>query len=355
VLVKPALKRTHNRSNVSRVFFLGSSKQHAPHGVCDENVLCASKRLRQHPSTKVLSDSTLHRRCPLCESDEPQTRWSKPALRVVRCARCSMLYANPVAAELISGHFYGASSYHVSPEKLESDFAPVRFEREIKLLRRFCSRGAVLDVGCSTGAFLNALKVFGDAYQSTGMDVPGAAFDHARRVGISVIDAPFPEHDFGSEHFDAVTFWAVLEHLNRPRDFLTKAAEVLRPGGHCFVLVPNIRSLAMRLLGPRYRYVMPEHLNYFSRDTLLGFARTERRFQVRELGTTHFNPIVIWQDFRRGGLVPEEQRARLLKKTTAWKESSALRAFKPAYRIIERLLGGAGLADNLVLVLQRQA
>jgi SAM-dependent methyltransferase len=261
-----------------------------------------------------------------------------------------MIYANPVEADLISGTFYGASSYHLSTEKLQSDFAPVRFEREVKLFERFCGRGAVLDVGCSTGAFLTALKRnAGNRYEVTGLDVPGAALEYARNHGINVIDAPFGKHHFDAR-FDAITFWAVLEHVDRPGKFLEKAAEVLRPGGHCFVLVPNMRSLAARLLGARYRYIMPEHLNYFTEQTLTRCAGMEPRFQIRELRTSHFNPIVIWQDFWRGGLVPEEQRAHLLKRTTALKKLGLLNA---CYKMLERAIGGAGLGDNLVLTLQR--
>jgi 2-polyprenyl-3-methyl-5-hydroxy-6-metoxy-1,4-benzoquinol methylase len=303
----------------------------------------------------MASSPNIHRCCPICEDEHAAPHWSKPPLRVVRCGKCSMLYADPVSEEFVTGRFYGASNYHLSPEKLQSDFAPVRFDREMKLFRRFCTSGSILDVGCSTGAFLHSLKArFGAAYDVTGMDVPGPALDYARTHGIPVIETPFLECDFGERSFDAITFWAVLEHVDRPRQFLSKAAVVLRSGGYCFILVPNARSLAIRLLGRRYRYIMPEHLNYFSRETLLRFAQTEPRLQIREICTMHFNPVVIWQDWRRGSeLVPEEKRARLLKKTTAMKESPLLGPIKFMYRTVEQLLGVAGLADNLVVVLQR--
>jgi len=297
----------------------------------------------------------VHRRCPACESDQPAPHWLKAPLRVVRCGNCSMLYADLVAEEFVSGKFYGSSRYHLSPDKLQSDFASVRFKREVKLLRRFCPSGSILDVGCSTGAFLHRLKTgFGAAYDVLGMDVPGPALDYARTLGIAVIETGFLEHDFGERDFDAVTFWAVLEHVDRPRLFLNKAASVLRTGGHCFILVPNARSLAIRLLGARYRYVMPEHLNYFTPQTLLLFAETESRLRICHVRTMHFNPVVVWQDWRRGGqLVAEEERARLLTKTTRLKQSSLLRPVRLLYRSVERLLNVGGLADNLAIVMQR--
>jgi 2-polyprenyl-3-methyl-5-hydroxy-6-metoxy-1,4-benzoquinol methylase len=269
-----------------------------------------------------------------------------------------MFFANPIGAEFAEGSFYDrqAAQYHLSPDKLQSDYAPVRFERELRLFRRFCRQGSVLDVGCSTGAFLYQLaQRFPGDYITLGADVAGPALDEAERRGIPVLRAPFVEHEFGGQKFDAVTFWAVLEHLAEPRKFLVKASAVLKPGGHCFVLVPNMKSLAVRWLGPRYRYIMDEHLNYFTAQTLRRFATTERTFAIVALKSTHFNPVVLWQD-RRGAPhgVPDAERALLLKRTTAWKRNPLLAPMKWIYSGVERLLGRLRLADNLVVVLRRK-
>jgi 2-polyprenyl-3-methyl-5-hydroxy-6-metoxy-1,4-benzoquinol methylase len=267
-----------------------------------------------------------------------------------------MLYADCVPVEFTSGQFYDGSSYHLSPDKLGGDYSPVRFERELKLFRRYCQKGSVLDVGCSTGAFLNQLQTqFPGSYALTGTDVAGSPLDYAAGRGIKVIRGAFLEHDFEGERFDAITFWAVMEHLSDPGAFLKKAGDLLRPGGHCFILVPNMRSLAVRFLGHRYRYIMPEHLNYFTPRTLIAFANTEARFRMEFLQSTHFNPLVMWEDWKSNGRMAEEsERARLLKKTTALKESSRLQLVKKVYRFSEAFLSRLGLADNLALVLRRR-
>ncbi len=241
-----------------------------------------------------------------------------------------MIYANPVPQEFASGEYYNreAAQYYLSPAKLESDYAPTRFERELRLFRRYCSGGDVLDVGCSSGAFLFQLtKQFPGAYQVLGTDV-------------------------SRKQFDAVTFWAVLEHLFEPKRFIEKAQSLLKPGGLCFVLVPNMKSLAIRLLGERYRYIYPQHLNYFSEDSLRLLGRW--RFSVLEVRTTHFNPIVIWQDWRsRGREVSNAERGDLLKRTTACKQNPLLRPLKWGYSVAEKALSVFGLADNLVAVLKK--
>lgn len=292
------------------------------------------------------------RRCPLCAADPPtHPSLRKNHLALVRCPRCSLVYANPLPPESHQSHYDNLGRpFYLSPDKLAGDYASVRFERELTWLRRFCPAGEVLDVGCSTGAFLHQLNHrFPGSYQPTGIEISRAALQHARQQGLNVIDASLLDHDFGSRRFDAITFWAVLEHLPDPAAFLRRASNLLRPGGHCLVLVPNWNSLARRLLGTRYRYILAQHVNYFTRRTLADSLRRHGHFEVLTQGGSHFNPMVLWQDWRRGNSeeVPDAERAALLARTTRMKQSSWLKPARILLHLAESLLATAGLADNL--------
>lgn len=297
------------------------------------------------------------RLCPVCGAGMAVPCWRKGTLQVVRCLGCGMRYVNPAEAAWLSGQAYRQrADYYLSADKLEGDLAPSRFERELRLFRRYCAKGSVLDVGCSTGGFLHQLQQrFPGDYQVCGLDVVEPALAHAQRLGLSTVCGSFLEVDLGEAHFDALTLWAVLEHVPEPGRFLSRAAAVLKPGGHCFVLVPNAGSLAHRLLGARYRYVMAEHLNYFTAATLRRLVASEPAFECVAMVGSHFNPIVLWQDLCRWRLaVPEADRARLLRRTTAWKQSPGLAPLRLLYRAVERALAWAGLADNLTAVLRRR-
>jgi 2-polyprenyl-3-methyl-5-hydroxy-6-metoxy-1,4-benzoquinol methylase len=268
-----------------------------------------------------------------------------------------MVYASPIEPGWASGLNYQqlAVPFYLSADKLQGDYSPVRFQRELRLFRKFCSQGKVLDVGCSTGAFLFQLHTrFPGEYDAIGNDVAGPALDYAEQKGIRVLRGSFLAEKFGRTGFSAVTFWAVLEHLANPLEFLKRAEEILAPGGVCFVLVPNFESLAVRLLGGRYRYIFPQHINYFTRNTLGRLVGEACNLQVIYSGGSHFNPLVIWQDRRgRGEFVEDADRARLLKRTTAYKTSVALAPLRLALRFGESVLGLLNLADNLVLVLRK--
>ncbi len=304
---------------------------------------------------RLANQTNLFRNCPVCGDDETEPHIQKGELRLVRCRRCAMIYANPAPADFASGEYYDrtGAEYYLSPAKLESDYAAVRFERELRLFRRYCREGAVLDVGCSSGAFLFQLrKQFPGCYDILGTDVSGPPLDYAESRGIPVARGSFLAGSLPEDEFDAITFWAVIEHLAEPKLFLQKAATLLKPSGLCFVLVPNMNSLAVRLLGWRYRYIYPQHLNYFTTETLTRLA--ESQFSVLELRSSHFNPLVIWKDWRGGGKeVPNQQRAELLKRTTAYKQNPLLWPAKALYLLTEKVLGAFYLADNLAIVLRK--
>lgn len=329
-----------------------------------------------------MSHTSIQRPCPVCGEVKHAPHWQKDDLRIVRCVSCQMVFANPVPTSMASGEFYDTegANYYLSPAKLESDYADVRFERELKLFQAFCPRGTVLDVGCSSGAFLFQLKKrWPGNYEILGTDVSGPPLDYAESRGVSVVRGSFLELDFHGcsrrskeaeapapqtsrlltsaatmSGFDAITFWATLEHLAEPKRFLEKAYSILKPGGLCFVLVPNLGSLAVRLLGAKCRYVYAQHLNYFSADTLTRLAAA-CRFDTAAVRFTHFNPVVTWQDWRGGGReVSNQERGELLKRTTAYKQKAWLKPVRWLYAVAEKSFGALGMADNLALVLRKK-
>jgi 2-polyprenyl-3-methyl-5-hydroxy-6-metoxy-1,4-benzoquinol methylase len=296
------------------------------------------------------SNGLQNRSCPVCGETSAAPFLRKLDLQLVRCARCSMVYANPVPVEMATGNFYDrAGGEYLTPEKIESDYADVRFERELRLFRVHCPRGSVLDVGCSSGGFLYQLKKrYPNDYKILGTDVSSEPLAYAAKMGVPVARGEFLTQSF-AEKFDAVTFWAVMEHLSDPKAFLQKAVSILKPGGHCFILTPNLNSLAVRLIGAKYRYIFPEHLNYFTPQTMKHFAGGE--LAVEQVVSLHFNPLVIWQDARGGAReVSRAERVKLLKRTTGYKQSRWLLPVKLAYRATESILGKFSLADNVAIV-----
>jgi len=122
----------------------------------------------------------------------------------------------------------------------------------------------VLEVGCGDGFFLHSMKSVGvDCYGiepsrvqrelacSLGLVVEQGILSGGRRLA----DAPF----------DAFVTRQVFEHVEDMRDFLLTIRSNLRNGAVGLVEVPNLSKLANEA---RFFDFIPEHINYFTENTL---------------------------------------------------------------------------------------
>lgn len=150
-----------------------------------------------------------------------------------------------------------------------------RRERAIRLSRDYGIRGRILDLGCGTGANLEAYARLG--LRVVGVDLSFRAARYASRSGaVTVADAtrlPFPA---GS--FDAVLAFDLFEHLPDDRAAFAEAGRVLRPGGMLLLTVPACAGL----FGSHDRAL--HHVRRYGCADLLRAARAAGFAQPRHVG-----------------------------------------------------------------------
>jgi SAM-dependent methyltransferase len=93
----------------------------------------------------------------------------------------------------------------------------------------------ILDVGCGTGANLEMLQKFGNAY---GVDVSDEALAFCSRKGLNVRKGLAENLPFDDETFDITTALDVIEHLDDDIAGLKEMYRVTRPGGYSLIFVP---------------------------------------------------------------------------------------------------------------------
>jgi SAM-dependent methyltransferase len=141
------------------------------------------------------------------------------------------------------------------PKRLKS------FDHEKRLLEQHTDfGGAVCDVGCSTGEFLEYIGWRGPRY---GMEINENAQATARGRGVSFDKTILTEEGF----FNAVIFRGTIQHLPQPFVYIERAFAALARGGIvAFLATPNSNSLVYKLctdlpaLDPRYNYYIPSDL-----------------------------------------------------------------------------------------------
>jgi SAM-dependent methyltransferase len=133
-------------------------------------------------------------------------------------------------------------------------------------------RGRLLDVGCGNGRFLRHAKEQG--FEVWGIDFDKKSVENVKRnLGI---DTVFPMsleefYEYAKEKnlkFDVITFFEVLEHQDKPREFLEMVRGLLKEGGYIAGSVPNRESMFIELIRYNHADYPPHHFLRFSKSSL---------------------------------------------------------------------------------------
>jgi SAM-dependent methyltransferase len=158
------------------------------------------------------------------------------------CGACDVQFADPMEeapAEFYDHHplYGGPESLHVSPRLLNWD-------QRCFLRDRPQPGGALLDVGCGTGQFVEAARRAG--YRAQGLDLSQAQLEVARRRfrGVDVHAGRLRDYArvAAPRSLDVVTAFQVLEHVADPVGFLADLRRLLRSAGYVALGVPAWRT-----------------------------------------------------------------------------------------------------------------
>jgi 2-polyprenyl-3-methyl-5-hydroxy-6-metoxy-1,4-benzoquinol methylase len=234
--------------------------------------------------------------CPVCGQNGAR-EWLRAPDRMhgrqqiytlARCPSCTLVWlSHPPTPQEMSEHY--TPEYH----RLISgagETSPLRWSKHKEELRPYKQAGALLDLGCSSGAFLQSLRE--EPWELFGIEMSSECAQRAEaRSGAKVYVGDILEAPFAPGSFDVITCFDVLEHLYEPRKVMSKVKTWLKPNGIFYVFVPNVDSAEARVFG-RYwcGLELPRHLFHYSPTSLRYLAKSVGLHEVA-LVTTR-NPSV---------------------------------------------------------------
>jgi len=196
------------------------------------------------------------RNCPACGSESNLYMFDKEGGTYVKCTDCSMVFLNPVFKDEFLYDFY-TSNHAVQAEIVESDlnFYTNLYKQglnAVSLIVKESKGGSLLDIGCSSGVFLDTAREKG--WNTYGVELNKKEAELAKNKNHTVYSEKLENIDFNLK-FNAVTMWDVFEHIKDGEFFLKEIVKHLSPGGVIFMQIPSSASLAAS--------IMHEHCNMF--------------------------------------------------------------------------------------------
>lgn len=218
--------------------------------------------------------------CPLCgshntdivEEDVRDFEYGAPGTyRWIKCLGCDLVRLDPMPKEEILNLAY-PETYHafVKPTSKITQYLQTFSRKGIakSLANKLPERGAILDIGCSTGELLLSVGRLGD-YQLFGIEYKLEIAWEARNRGIHVWEGAFEKAEVPDESMDLVVMQHVIEHVYDPVDTLKRIHRILRPSGIVTGELPNFRSWDAALFGKYWGGGhAPRHLFHFTPQTL---------------------------------------------------------------------------------------
>jgi SAM-dependent methyltransferase len=128
-------------------------------------------------------------------------------------------------------------------------------------------RGTLLDVGCGRGDLVASWIASG--WRVLGVEPSPEAASIARSRGVEIVGPRLADARLEPSLLDAVVFRHSLEHVPDPRTDLVRVHELLRPGGHLAVIVPNWGSWQRRAFREFwFPLELPRHRTHFTASGL---------------------------------------------------------------------------------------
>lgn len=213
------------------------------------------------------------------------------SLDVMQCSYCGLVQLNiePV-------HYYKEVIRACGLSSTMQDFRHKQFKDFIQKYN--CKK--ILEVGCGKGEFLSIMKEycqnnFGIEYSDKNVQIC-----HKQNLNVTKI---YPDKNnlvFPNAPFDSFYILNFLEHIPNITEFLSVLKNNLEENAIGLIEVPNFDMMIEQNL---YTEFIPDHLYYFTKDTLT-FTLNYCGFDVIEIQS-------IWHDYILSAIVRKREKLTL--------------------------------------------
>lgn len=208
------------------------------------------------------------RKCDCCDSNDLEEVWQYEQacktrnrsynwnVRNVICRNCGFAFVSPAPTDESLEEYYGDSFSIFFGQKIDYSI-----EKRLNIIQR-CQRNigatSYLEIGSNNSPeFLSRLSAVFDKVETVELN------DDCSSTYKKLYDVP-------NNSINIIASYFVLEHIPRPKEFLSKCANILQDEGLLIIEVPNLYLYSKDPAG----LLLHEHVNHFSPTSLALLAKT---------------------------------------------------------------------------------
>lgn len=186
--------------------------------------------------------------CVFCGYHEAPIHLQRPSFAIRHCPHCSVLWCDPTRFDAAFKPDDEAAYLEV-----ESTIHTENATRLHHLIHHAPaeSHPRLVEVGCMHGDFVQQAR--GAGYRAQGLDLSQSAVEQAARTTPGLVELGTLDERVPSGSLDVVAAFNVIEHMDRPDQFLDHVARALRVGGVLIAETPAQESIYHHVLFMRGR------------------------------------------------------------------------------------------------------
>lgn len=226
-------------------------------------------------------------RCRLCFSGNISEIFEKYSYEITKCRNCGFIFLNFSPTEKFIKDYYSEDFFNdpgikhgFNDYEREIKSLGKTFSERIDVIKKYKGHGTLLDIGCATGAFLEAAT---NSFRTYGLEISDYAGAVARKRGLEVFTGKLENSPYLQRRFDVITLWDTIEHLNGPNQIMESLSRMTNPESILAITTGDVGSLFSKLSGRFWHlYNIPQHLSFFDRASITRLLE-KHQFRVKQI------------------------------------------------------------------------
>jgi len=232
--------------------------------------------------------------CVSCDSQLSNALHKKDGFNYNICESCGTLFCNPRPSHETLNSFYENSSSakfwfeEFLPKVEESRREKIFKKKAIQLFELIDEKeiniSNICDVGAGSGIFIEEMKKIRNDISYFAIEPGEVSSKIISNKGIPVLQKSVEHSKEWYNRFDFVVSLEVLEHVNKPIDFVKSINNLLKKEGYCLITTLGYEGFDILTLGEDSNSISPpHHLNFLS---VRGFELLFKRAGFSEVHVT---------------------------------------------------------------------